>query len=180
MTVPNLITCLRIILTPIFVIALLQDADRLALAIFGLAALSDGVDGFVARVFNQKSVLGAYLDPLADKFLLVAAFAVLAISGRLPSWLAVTVIARDILILAGLMIILLGGSKPFIHPSLLSKLTTCLQILSILAVLTACSFDFTLVFSGLLFRLTGLFTVASGLHYMFHWFRIIGLGNLSQ
>ena len=95
MTVPNLITTLRIILAPIFIIYLINDQFLSALIVFLLCGISDGLDGFVARVLNQKSTIGSFLDPLADKIILVAAFIVLGVRGFLPSWLVVMVIARE-------------------------------------------------------------------------------------
>jgi cardiolipin synthase len=88
MTIPNLITVSRIILAPVFVIYLINDRLNSALIVFLICMISDGVDGMVARLFNQKSRLGAYLDPLADKILLVTAFVLLGVRGYLPSWLS--------------------------------------------------------------------------------------------
>ena len=85
MTIPNLITAFRIILAPVFVIYLINDRLNAALVVFLICMISDGIDGMVARLFNQKSRLGAYLDPLADKTLLVTAFVLLAMRGYLPS-----------------------------------------------------------------------------------------------
>lgn len=102
MTVPNLITTIRIILAPVFIIYLINDQFLSALVVFVLCVASDGLDGLVARLFNQKSTLGSYLDPLADKILLVAAFITLSVRGYLPSWLTVLVIARDVMIMLGI------------------------------------------------------------------------------
>ena len=92
MTVANLITILRFLLVPVVVLALLQSRVDWALAGFLVAGISDGVDGFVARQFDQRSELGAYLDPMADKLLLVSVFVVLGYMGELPLWLVIAAV----------------------------------------------------------------------------------------
>jgi len=180
MTIPNLITSIRIILVPVFVIYLINDKPLSALVVFILAALSDGADGLIARVFDQKSKLGTYLDPLADKILLVAAFIVLAVRGLIPSWLTVIVISRDILILLGVLILFLNNVDLSIRPSMLSKMTTCLQLGSVFVVLAKNHMHFFSYGSEYLFWVTGMLTISSGLHYMRYWFRIIGEGPLRE
>jgi cardiolipin synthase len=174
MTIPNLITSIRIILVPIFVIYLIQDKLLGALVVFILAGLSDGADGLIARLINQKSKVGAYLDPFADKLLLVAAFVVLAAKDLVPAWLTVLVISRDVLILLGALMLYLNRADLAIRPSWLSKMNTCLQLITIFAVLSEGYFHFFSRFSPYLFWATGLLTVSSGLHYMHYWFRMTG------
>lgn len=173
MTVPNLITGLRIILAPIFIIYLIRKDLPAALVIFVIAGLSDGADGLIARLLDQKSRLGAYLDPLADKILLVAAFVVLSVHRFVPPWLTVMAISRDVLILLGVLILFLNGGEIVIRPSLVSKITTCFQLGTIFVVLSK---DYIPQFHQIntpLFWLTGLFTITSGLHYMYYWFKIM-------
>jgi len=174
MTLPNLITSLRIILAPIFIIYLIREDFPGALIVFIIAGLSDGADGLIARVFNQKSTLGSYLDPLADKIFLVAAFIVLSVRHFIPPWLTVTVISRDVLILLGVLIIFLNRMDIGIRPSVLSKITTCLQLGTIFVVLSKNYFPLFFHFNPYIFWLTGFFTVTSGLHYMYYWFRVMG------
>ena len=174
MTVPNLITAIRIILAPIFIIYLIDDRFLSALVVFALCGVSDGVDGLVARVFNQKSKLGAFLDPVADKILLIAAFIVLSIRGFLPSWLTVLVIARDTLILLGVFIFSLNRLEFNIKPSLLSKINTCLQFITVIAVLSKSYFVFLSTVNVYLYYVTAFFTISSGLHYMHYWFKAMG------
>jgi cardiolipin synthase len=176
MTIPNLITCLRIILAPVFIIYLIQDEFLPALVVFIVAGISDGADGLIARVFNQKSRIGSFLDPLADKILLVAAFVTLAVRGYVPAWLTVLAISRDILILLGVLILFLSKGDLAIRPSFLSKATTCLQLLTVFVVLSAGYIGFFTKISHYLFLLTGLFTIMSGLHYMRYWFHAMGEG----
>ncbi len=177
MTIPNLITSLRIILAPIFIIYLLNEKFLPALIVFVIAGLSDGADGLVARVFNQKSTLGSYLDPLADKILLIGAFVVLAVINFVPSWLTVVVISRDILILLGVLILFLSGLDFQVRPSIWSKLTTCMQLVTVFVVLSDPQVHYSPKFQGVIFWITGIFTVGSGLHYMYYWFKIMGEGG---
>lgn len=181
MTVPNLITTIRMILAPIFVIYLLDDQLIPSLIIFVICVISDGLDGMVARVFNQKSRLGTYLDPIADKLLLVAAFIFLSVRGFLPVWLTVTVIARDILIVLGVFVIYINRQDFSIRPSLLSKINTCLQFTTVIAVLSKGSLVFIPeIHLQPLFYATAVLTISSGLHYMHYWFRIMGEGPASK
>jgi cardiolipin synthase (CMP-forming) len=176
MTIPNLITTLRIILVPIFIIYLINERFLEALLVFVLAGLSDGADGLLARVLNQKSRLGAFLDPLADKFLLISAFVVLAARGFIPAWLTVTVITRDILILLGVLILYLNKQDIVIKPTMLSKVTTCLQLGTVFLVLARNHFHlFHIIIPGV-YVVAAIFTIASGLHYMRSWFQIMGEG----
>jgi cardiolipin synthase len=174
MTVPNLITTIRIILTPIFIIYLLDDRFLAALYVFVIAGVSDGADGLIARVFNQKSRLGAFLDPLADKILLVAAFVVLAVRSYIPSWLAVIVISRDILILLGVLILFLYREQLKIQPSLVSKITTCIQLAAVFMVLAGNHFHLFSDYMIPFYWVTGIMTIVSGLHYMRSWFQLMG------
>ena len=176
MTVPNFITSIRIILTPIFIIYLINDEYLPALLLFILAGLTDAADGLIARLFNQKSELGAFLDPLADKILLIAAFVVLSVKGPVPPWLSVIVISRDILILLGVLILFLNNQDFAFKPTIISKTTTCLQLATVFMVLSIKYFPVFGRFSGSLFSVTALFTVTSCLHYMIHWFRMMGEG----
>lgn len=177
MTIPNFITLLRIILAPVFVIYLINDNITAAFIVFVVCSVSDGVDGFVARFFNQKSKLGAYLDPLADKLLLVTAFVVLAAMGHLPAWLTVTVIARDVTILLGVLTIHLNKLELRIRPSALSKINTCLQFLTVTAVLAKGLLTLSPMFYLSLYYGTVFFTVASGLHYIQYGLRVMSAGE---
>lgn len=133
--IPNTITLLRILLTPLFVIFLMRQLFGFALLVFAIAAVSDGLDGLVARLFRKRTTLGAYLDPAADKLLLVTAFVTLAVQGYMPGWMAVIAITRDILILFGIALFIMIGSEFHPRPSILSKITTVAQLAFILAVL---------------------------------------------
>jgi cardiolipin synthase len=180
MTVPNLITTIRIILAPVFVIYLINDQFLPALIVFLLCAVSDGLDGMVARLMNQRSKLGAYLDPLADKLLLVAAFVTLSVRGYLPAWLTVLVFSRDTIILLGVLVLFLNRMEFSIKPTPVSKITTWLQFITVLAVLSQSYMSSLTKFYPYIFYLTALLTISSGLHYMHNWFRMIGEGSTER
>ena len=176
MTIPNLVTAIRIVLAPVFLIYLINSQFLAALIVFLICAVSDGLDGALARVFNQKSKLGAYMDPLADKLILVAAFVALSIIGILPPWLAVTVIARDMMILLGISVLFLNRLEVIIKPSFLSKMTTWAQFVTVLIVLSEYYLPTIPILYPYIFYLTGLLTISSGLHYMYRGFKMIGEG----
>ena len=173
--VPNILTLVRLLLTPVFVIFLLRDQLIPALAVFTLAGVSDGLDGLIARWFNQRTVLGAYLDPIADKVLLVSAFVCLAILGIIPEWLAVIVLSRDILIVIGITVLTLTEKPYRIRPSLVSKCTTVAQLVLVFMVLLEPGFPGSRVVQTPLLWLTAALTMISGFHYLY-----IGMHMLNQ
>ena len=169
MTIPNIITMIRILLTPIFVIYVINDQLLTGLIILVICGVSDGLDGLIARVFKQKSRLGSYLDPLADKIILMSAFIALSIRGFLPSWLSVAVISRDILILTGIIILYLTGVELNIKPVISSKITTCFQFATVIAVLAR---EYLVPYRDYylyLYYVTALFTIISFLQYLYQW-----------
>jgi cardiolipin synthase len=165
MTVPNLLSILRILLVPVFIIYMLNNRMLASLIVFIIAGVSDALDGFIAKVFHQRTNLGAHLDPLADKILLISAYVTLAIFNLIPSWLAVLTISRDILILLGVLVLYLNRYPVRMKPSILSKATTCMQVVTILIALSNGYLDiqFLKVYSV---WVTASLTVASGLQYM--------------
>ncbi len=180
MTIPNLITMLRIILTPIFIIFLLDRQFAAALFIFAACGVSDGLDGLLARLLKQRSTLGTYLDPIADKLILVSTFVVLSVTEHVPVWLGVTVLSRDVLISLGVVVLLLYGMEIRIRPSILSKITTCLQFITVIGVLGSEFISLPERLYDGLFGLTAAATIASGLHYMHAWFKMMGEGSDSS
>ena len=167
LTVPNQLTFLRLGFLPFFIISIQYGKYRAALAVLILAALTDGLDGVLARSLNQKTSLGAYLDPIADKLLLSSAFVVLALNGKIRWWLATLVLSRDVLILVTATVILIVvGYRPF-PPSVFGKWTTALQILLVFAVVLLAVTDWRwlqFVRINLGYLVAG-FTVFSGFHY---------------
>jgi cardiolipin synthase len=128
LSIPNLITLGRIILVPIVVWAISAGAMWIAFVLFLAAGVSDAVDGFLAKRFRMTTVLGSYLDPLADKALLVSIYVTLGINGVLPRWLVILVVSRDVMIVGGVMLSWLVGSPVKMKPLVVSKLNTLAQI----------------------------------------------------
>jgi cardiolipin synthase (CMP-forming) len=128
LTPSNQITLLRLVFVPVFAILILDQHYRAALAVLMAAALSDILDGTVARLLKQESALGVALDPIADKLLMTTGYITLAFSGALPWWLTITVLSRDVaIVMTALLICLVAGYRPF-HPSLLGKASTVAQV----------------------------------------------------
>lgn len=167
-TVPNLLTVLRIVLTPLFVVFYLDRQYGLALGVFFVCGATDALDGFLARVLDQRSRLGAMLDPLADKALLVTSFICLAGTGWVPLWLSVLVVSRDAIILGGLALLTVSGRdmRGSIRPSGLSKCSTALQMATILMAFAAHMTGWAGLPLGALTWLTGIFTALSGIDYV--------------
>jgi len=173
MSIPNLITLIRIILIPWFAILLINGSFNIALWVFAGAAVTDLLDGLAARWFSQKTRLGSFLDPIADKMLLSTAFIALAVLKEIPVWLSVIVISRDVVILLGVSIFFLNQIHFEIKPTVYSKLTTVFQLLLILVVLASGIIPFgDYVRQGLVFT-TLIFTVFSGLHYVHSGLKIL-------
>jgi len=168
MNVPNLLTLLRIILSPIIVILLIQGAFLKALIVFIVAGITDALDGFLARVLHQQTVLGAYLDPIADKGLLASSFITLSVLHIIPGWLTVIVISRDFIILLGISVLSIMSIPVKIRPLFVSRVTTTLQLITVLAALAARSVPGEGYEPWLLaiYWVTAAFTIVSGLGYM--------------
>ncbi|MEF2070947.1 CDP-alcohol phosphatidyltransferase family protein [Consotaella aegiceratis] len=175
MTIPNFISIARLICVPAIIWALLDGDWLLAFVLFVLSGLSDGIDGFIARRFNQRSQLGAYLDPMADKALLVAVFVVLGALGGLPSWLVIAVVTRDLLIVAAVLLSYVMGMPMTVRPLMVSKATTVSQIALAAAALGQPAFAVSLGAAfDLLVGLTALLTVISAAAYLVQWLRHMG------
>lgn len=172
MTIANMITILRFLLVPAVIYALLTGRTDWAFAGFVIAGVSDGVDGFVARHFNQRSALGAYLDPMADKVLLVSVFVMLGYMGELPLWLVVAAVSRDALIICAVVLSTVMANPVAMKPLLVSKANTAVQIVLAAFVLAELAFhtQYGSVRLGLIF-LSGLLTVASAAAYLVDWLR---------
>ncbi len=172
MNIPNIITVFRIFLVP-FVIWLIIDGDmQLAFAAFLLAGLSDALDGYLAKRYGWQTELGAYLDPIADKVLLVSIYVVLGLFSHLPVWLVIAVVSRDILIVGAFMLSWMLDRPVTVHPLLISKANTASQI--VLAAFVLCDLGFALGFDDVtraLSWLTGVLTILSAGAYLVAWLR---------
>lgn len=164
---PNAITLFRIALVPVFILVLKEQDYALALTIFIVAGLSDGLDGFIAKRYDLATRLGAILDPMADKILLVSAYVMLAVLDHLPFWLVLTVGFRDLLIIGGYLIYTSLVGEIRVRPTYLSKFNTVLQIALVIIILVQQAALLPLqpiVDYGIYVVLVT--TVASGLHYL--------------
>ena len=168
-TVPNQLTFLRLGFLPFFIISIHYRRYEIALAILIVAGLTDGLDGLLARSLNQKTALGAYLDPIADKLLLSSSFVVLALNRKISWWLATLVLSRDVILLTAAAVILVTvGYRPF-PPSIYGKATTALQILLVFVVvlLGVTNWPWLEVTKNIVVYLAAGFTIFSGFHYCF-------------
>lgn len=141
-TLPNFITLLRLAALPFFLYAISQGRFGIALVLFVSAGISDGIDGYLARRFDMQSALGAYLDPIADKLLLMSSYLFLTIPSfpaavKIPMWLAFMVISRDVLLLTVALLLILSGSRRRFPPTWIGKVTTVTLIITVLFVLCA-------------------------------------------
>jgi cardiolipin synthase (CMP-forming) len=168
LTSANQITILRLVFIPVFAILEMDGRYGAALAILAAAALSDVVDGYVARVFHQQSPLGVALDPIADKLLMATAFVILSFRSALPWWLTILVLSRDVgIIVTALLISLIVGYRPF-RPTRLGKVSTVMQVLMVLMAV-GMQVHVPLLAKGVVMAgvyATAAITIASGIHYL--------------
>jgi cardiolipin synthase (CMP-forming) len=170
LSIPNLITIARILLVPIVVWAIGSGEMLAAFLLFLVAGISDAVDGFIAKRFNMTSEIGAYLDPLADKALIVSIYVALGITEAIPRWLVILVVSRDIMIIGGVMLSWLVGNPVAVKPLLVSKLNTVAQIVFACLVLGALGFNFDArTPEMLLMGLVGVLTLLSIGFYVREW-----------
>ena len=173
MTIPNLLTILRVLLTPLLVIFLLQERLSAALVVFIVAGITDGLDGLIARLYMQKSRLGALLDPLADKLLLATTYVILAVKSLVPSWLTVIVLSRDVLIVLGVFVLFMQNLPVEIRPTIASKLTTCAQIFTAIVTMASAIATPHPLLKSILFQITAGVTIVSWAQYMVKGIRIM-------
>lgn len=171
LTLPNLITLGRFVLVPVIIYLMITNRWQLAFWLFLIAGASDGIDGFVARQFNQQSTIGAYIDPIADKLLLVGVFVVLATSGSMALWLVVLIVARDVLIVGAVLLASVMSAGLDIKPLFVSKATTALQIVLAAYIFAAKAWQFSPGTLGLiLIYATAALTLVSAAAYAVVWF----------
>jgi len=180
LTIPNLLTFLRMALIPVFASLLVYGYTFSALVVFVIAGVSDGVDGFLARKFNQESELGTIMDPIADKLLMTTAFIILTFPGILPPvrhlpvpfWVTAAVIGRDVLIIsvAG-AIYIMTDFRGFV-PSWLGKVSTLVQVIAVALVLFSAVTGY-FIFLPTTYSIVVFFAFISGFHYIFHVARLM-------
>jgi len=172
MGLANWLTVLRILLIPVFVSLLVYGKPGVALLVFLTAAVTDLLDGYVARRRGSQSRLGAFLDPMADKLLLSASFVTLTYLKALPFWIAAVVITRDVILIMGALLIHMVGARIYPHPTWAGKAATFSQVLTVLAGLGGRYVHAPRSAGGFMW-LAAIFTVLSGLQYIMHGMRFL-------
>ena len=169
---PNLITLGRLVLVPMIMVMISSQRWLEAFVIFVIAGISDGVDGYLAKTFNLRTELGAYLDPLADKALLMSIYVTLSVIGALPAWISILVVSRDVIILGAIIVSWLIDLPLTIHPLWISKLNTAAQIAFAGVMLGTRAFGLALGgWQDILLYGVGALTLASGAAYFALWIR---------
>lgn len=175
MSIPNIITLGRILLVPVIIWAIASNQMEVAFAIFVIAGVSDAVDGFLAKRFNMASELGALLDPLADKALLVSIYVALGIWGAVPRWIVILVVSRDVMIVGAVIISWLFGKPIPMKPLMVSKLNTVAQVAFAALVLAALGFGFnSSPYDVMLMAAVTVLTLVSVWLYLVEWVRHMG------
>lgn len=172
MNIPNAVTLFRIGLVPVAMWLIINDKSRLAFGVFVIAGISDAVDGYLAKRFGWETELGRYLDPMADKLLLISIFGALGFLGHIPSWLVLCVVFRDIIMLAAILLAWMLDNPVEIQPIAISKLNTALQIILVSIVLADTGFQLGMMDLRVVVGwCTGVTTILSGAFYLQTWIR---------
>ncbi|MBF0613388.1 MAG: CDP-alcohol phosphatidyltransferase family protein [Magnetococcales bacterium] len=170
MNLPNALTLLRVFLVPAFIYEVMEDHYDMALWFFLVAAITDGLDGFIATRFNQRTEVGAYLDPLADKLLLMAGYLTLTYKGHMDYWLTMLVVGRDMLIVGGAILYQILTNALRMEPLMVSKVNTVMQIVLLVMVLFHLNHGWPLsTLVEITIILVVLTTVVSGVSYALVW-----------
>ena len=181
MNLPNVISLGRLLSTPVVIWLILTDAVVWAFWAFSMAAMSDAIDGFIAKRFDSATILGAYLDALADKALLASVYVVLGAVGQLPLWLVLIVVFRDLLIVGGALLLWLLTRSFRIKPLMVSKVNTVAQIILAMMVLGRLGFGVTVEGAEIIqIYVVAAAALVSGASYMVGWMRIIGQAEIKQ
>jgi cardiolipin synthase (CMP-forming) len=162
MNLPNVLSLFRLCLTAFFILAMTYQRYTVALVLFVAQAISDLLDGFFARVMHKKTDLGAWLDPIADKVMLVSSYLVLGLQEIIPFWVVATVLLRDVVLVLGFLFLHLFSFRIVPSPSLLGKMTTVSQMGTVLYLLWSVTREFQMYF----FYAAAALTVLSGLQYV--------------
>ena len=178
LSIPNLITLGRILLVPVVIWAITAGEMRIAFVLFLAAGISDAVDGFLAKRFEMQTELGAYLDPLADKAMLVSIYIALGIIEAVPRWLVILVVFRDIMIVSAVILSWVVDKPLPLKPLLVSKLNTVAQIALACVVLAALGFHFNAgIAVGALIGLVAVLTLLSVIFYLAEWMRHMNIAE---
>jgi cardiolipin synthase len=172
LNIPNTLTITRIVIIPVFITTILYQKYRYGLYLFVVAALTDLLDGLSARITNQKTALGTFLDPLADKFLLVSSFVLFAVYGWIPKWLAITVISRDIIVVIGWFLLYMITHNSRIEPVFTGKVAIAMQLIVLAYILLKINVASLPSLPGPFFLVTAAVTALSGLQYIYKGFKL--------
>jgi cardiolipin synthase len=174
MNLPNYITLVRIVLIPFFINLMIYGYYREALAVFVVACVTDALDGLIARLTSSITELGALLDPIADKLLILSAFVTLVLLEMLPVWLVTIVVSRDVILILGSLVIYMLGYDLKARPSIIGKVTTVLQLFVVTLALILTIFGNEMAWMDALHWTTAGFTLVSGFQYVVRGTRIVG------
>lgn len=185
LTVPNFLTLLRIIAIPAFLILVSNHRYAAALVLFMAAGITDTIDGVLARLTNARSDLGATMDPLADKLLLLSSFLILTWLGALPPWLLILVLTRDVVVLSGYLVIYFVSTPMEVDPTFIGKLNTFMEMFTVgFALLTLARPEIPMAsVNQVTWYVTGLTTTISGVHYVYSgllWYQRQGTPSTPQ
>lgn len=170
LSVPNVITFIRIIIIPLFVISIIYKSYSYALLLFVVAALSDALDGLLARATKQKTNLGAFLDAFADKFLLVSAFILFPVYNLIPLWLTIAVISRDLIVMFGWFLLYFLYNETTVAPSIIGKAAIASQFILITYILLSINFIGIPQPNNWMFFIVAALTITSGIQYVYRGF----------
>ncbi len=172
LNVPNTLTITRIVIIPILITTIIYNQYFYALILFAVAALTDMLDGLLARLTNQKTVLGTFLDPLADKFLLVSSFIIFSVYGWIPKWFAIIVISRDIIVVIGCFLLYMITNTLKVEPVLLGKAAIAFELFILAYVLLNINITTLPPVHEGVFILSAAITAISGLQYIYKGFKL--------
>jgi cardiolipin synthase (CMP-forming) len=179
LTIANQLTLLRMLLIPAFIVLIVEGELGRALAVFALAGVTDALDGIIARRSGQKTTLGAWLDPMADKLMLVSAFVVLTLpnlglANKLPLWLTALVISRDVGIIVTVAIVNLAIGRRTFQPSIYGKTATAIYIVTVSLAMLYNYLGYHSPIVDLAVYASLAITLVSGIHYVWHVSRLLG------
>lgn len=170
---PNILTLTRILLLPVFAATLIYQEYKIALMVYVLASITDFLDGLIARIKKQMTYFGSILDPVADKFFLITSFVLMSVSGLVPKWLTIAVISKDVIVLAGCIILYFVTHSLKVEPSFSGKLATACQFILIGLVLLVLNTNGAMQIHAAFFIFVALITGISGIHYIYKGLKIV-------
>jgi len=172
LNIPNTLTIARIVIIPVLITTIIYNQYLYALILFVVAALTDLLDGLFARLANQKTALGTFLDPLADKFLLLSSFIIFSLNGWIPKWFTVVVISRDLIVVIGCFLLYVITNSLKVEPVMLGKAAIMMQFIILAYILLKINIISLPPVHSLFFIFSAAITALSGLQYIYKGFRL--------